>query len=215
MWAIFNICVTTWSSRESQQMLYLADGLHAWSESFAQFTSARVRLSFSNCIPNHRAAGPNKVTSQLQRRFSDLALAGVNFGLWIHLCCRQNPARWRHLSRQDVAQTLVTDVPWCLPTSEGTIFQVSDTSGFSRARSDTGTLLSSGIFGMSFPGHGAAVPHPLLFLLTLSLTISHSQISHFHIFSPTLFLHSLLLCLSGIYVCLSLWHFKLTNKNEY
>lgn len=34
---------------------------------------------------------------------------------------------------------------------------------------------------------------------TFPLTISHSQISHFHIFSPTLSFHSLLLCLS---VCL-------------
>lgn len=79
---------------------------------------------------NHHAAGPNKVTGQLQSSFSDLPLTGVNFGPWTHLYCLQNPGRWRHLSRQDVAQTLVSDVPSCFPTSEGSVFQVSDTSGF-------------------------------------------------------------------------------------
>lgn len=75
MWAIFNICVTTWSSTESQQMFYFADSLKVSSVSFKLFTSARVRMSFSNVIWNH-AAGPNKVTSQLQWSFSNLVLEG-------------------------------------------------------------------------------------------------------------------------------------------
>lgn len=75
MWAIFNICVTTWSSTESQQMFYFADSLKVSSVSFKLFTSARVRMSFSNVIWNH-AAGPNKVTGQLQWSFSNLVLEG-------------------------------------------------------------------------------------------------------------------------------------------
>ncbi len=44
----------------------------------------------------------------------------------IHLCCLQKSIRWRYLMRQEVKLTLDSDVPWCLPASEGSIFQLSD-----------------------------------------------------------------------------------------
>ncbi len=94
----------------------------------------------------------------------------------------------------------------CLSTSEGSIFQVSDKSGFSRSMSETGALSSSWIFGMIFSGHEAVFSHSSVLPFTFSpryFSFSYLPLSHFlfHIASP----------FTPLSFCLSLWHFILTN----
>lgn len=207
MWAIFNICVTTWSSTESQQMFYFADSLKVSSVSFKLFTSARVRMSFSNVIWNH-AAGPNKVTSQLQWSFSNLVLEGSLDKSVLPSESHQMKASLQTGCCANIGFrcALMPSYLWKQHFSDFGHIKFFQGHEWDRSTFEFRDIWEDFFFFQTVELlFLIQVFYPLLFLLS----ISHFQISHFQIFSLTLSLHSLLLCIcvciSGIYI----------NKTEY